>query len=164
MRATARGAGGLRGGHPVAPGHQLGCLRLRVLREAGEGRGGREERKGLTEATAADQQQAPVLSSYLLVHGAEVHGGGALAAVLPEAAAQDVQEGGPHVLVPQRVDDGVDEGVALGQNQAVLLVAQNLALVTAQAVQQQDHQAGRPAEDEAACPQGRGVGGKGHQN
>lgn len=83
---------------------------------------------------------------------------GDLAAVLAGAAAEDVQEGGPHVLVPQRVDDGVDQGVALGQHQAVLLVAQNLALVAAQTVQQQDHQARRPAEDEAACPQGGGEG------
>lgn len=91
-----------------------------------------------------------------MVHGAEVDG--APIGVLPGAAAQDVQEGGPHVLVPQRVDDGVGEGVALSQDQAVLLVAEHLTRDAAQAVQQQDHQARRPAEDEAACPE-REVGG-----
>lgn len=75
--------------------------------------------------------------------------------VLPGATAQDFQEGGPHVFVSERVDDGVDEGIALGQHQAVLLVAQHLALVTAQAVEEQDHQTRRPAEHKTACPKRR---------
>lgn len=82
----------------------------------------------------------------------------ALFLALPGAAAQDLQEGGPHVFVPERVDDGVEEGVALGQDQAVLLVAQHLTGVAAQAVQQQDHQARRPAEHEAACSREEGGG------
>lgn len=74
--------------------------------------------------------------------------------VPPGAAAQDLQEGGPHVLVSERVDDGVEEGVDLGQNQEVLLEAQHLTHVAAQAVQQQDHQARRPAQHKTACPEG----------
>lgn len=96
-------------------------------------------------------------SCYLLVQGVEVVGRGVLLVVLPGPAAQDLQEGGPHVFVPERVDDGVEEGVALGQNQAVLLVAQHLTQLAAQAVQQQDHQARRPAEHKTACPEGGGV-------
>lgn len=99
------------------------------------------------------------LSQYLLVHGVEVDGRGGMVPVLPGAAAQDFQEGGPHVFVSERVDDGVDEGIALGQHQAVLLIAQHLTLVTAQAVQEQDHQTRRPAEHETACQvqkEGRG--------
>lgn len=64
-------------------------------------------------------------------------------------------------MVSERVDDGVEEGVALGQNQEVLLEAQHLTHVAAQAVQQQDHQARRPAQHETACPEGKraGLGG-----
>ena len=95
------------------------------------------------------------LGQYLLLHAGEA-GRRLPAAVPPTREAQDALEGPPHVLVPEGVDDGVDEGVALGQHQAVLLVAEHLAAVAAQAVQQQHHQAGCPADHEAAC---KGVGG-----
>lgn len=84
-----------------------------------------------------------------------------LAAAPPEQAAQDLLEGPPHVFVPERVDDGVDERVALGQHQAVLLVAQHLAPLAAQAVEQQHDQARRPADHEAACRGGEEGGGQG---
>lgn len=96
------------------------------------------------------------LSQYLLVHGVEVDGRAGMVPVLPGATAQDFQKGGPHVFVSERVDDGVDEGIALGQHQAVLLIAQHLTPVTAQAVQEQDHQTRRPAEHETACPKRKG--------
>lgn len=86
-------------------------------------------------------------------------GGGAVAAAAAAAsedAAQDLLEGPPHVLVSETVDDGVDEGVALGQHQAVLLVAQHLALFAAEAVQQQNDQTRRPADHETACKNVRG--------
>lgn len=102
------------------------------------------------------------LGQYLLLQGVKVNLGDARVAAAPPAqAAQDLLEGPPHVLVPEGVDDGVDEGVALGQHQAVLLVAQHLALVAAQAVEQQHDQAGRPAEHEQAWREGR-EGDQGH--
>lgn len=101
------------------------------------------------------------LRQYLVLHGVKVNSRGALALLAPQVRAQDFLEGPPHVFVPEAVDDGVDEGVALGQHQAVLLVAQHLALVAAQTVQQQHHQAGRPAEHEAACCGDREGGGGG---
>lgn len=44
-------------------------------------------------------------------------------ALAPAAqAAQQLPEGFPHVFVPEAVDDWVDERIALGQHQEVLLV------------------------------------------
>lgn len=92
------------------------------------------------------------LRQYLVLQGVKVNSGAvAVAAASPEQAAQDLLEGPPHVVVPEGVDDGVDERVALGQHQAVLLVAQHLALVAAQAVEQQHHQAGSPADHKTTC-------------
>lgn len=92
------------------------------------------------------------LRQYLVLQGVKVNSGAvAVAAASPEQAAQDLLEGPPHVVVPEGVDDGVDEGVALGQHQAVLLVAQHLALVAAQAVEQQHHQARSPADHKTTC-------------
>lgn len=94
---------------------------------------------------------AVALRQYLVLHGVEVHPRAADVLLEPGVEeAEDLLEGPPHVAVSEGVDDGVDQGVALGQHQAVLLVAQHLALVAAQAVQQQHHQAGRPAQHEAA--------------
>lgn len=104
---------------------------------------------------------AVALGQYLLLQGVKINFRVAPVAAPPTAqAAKDFLEGIPHVLVPEGVDDGVDEGVALGQHQAVLLVAQHLALFAAQTVEQQHDQAGRPAHHEAACrgkPRGREI-------
>ncbi len=87
-----------------------------------------------------------------MLQGVKVNSRVALIVATPPAqAAQDILEGPPHVFVPEAVDDGIDEGVALGQHKAVLLVAQHLTRVTTQAVEQQHHQARRPAEHETAC-------------
>lgn len=75
-------------------------------------------------------------------------GGVGLVGSASAQAAQQILEGPPHVLVPERVDDGVDEGVALGQHQAVLLVSQHVALCAAQTVQEQKHQPGGPTQHE----------------
>lgn len=103
------------------------------------------------------------LRQYLVLHGVTVNSGGVLLFAAVPVQAQDVLEGRPHVFVPEAVDDGIDEGVALGQHQAVLLVAQHLALVAAQTVQQQHHQAGRPAEHKAACRGKDREGGEGRK-
>lgn len=101
------------------------------------------------------------LRQYLVLHGVEVHPRAADVFLEPGVEeAEDLLEGPPHVAVSEGVDDGVDQGVALGQHQAVLLVAQHLALLAAQAVQQQHHQGGRPAEHEAAWER-RGEQGRG---
>lgn len=63
------------------------------------------------------------LRQYLVLQGVKVNGAVAVASASPAQAAQDLLEGPPHVVVPEGVNDGVDEGVALGQHQAVLLVA-----------------------------------------
>ena len=99
------------------------------------------------------------LGQYLVLQGEAGHRLATAALVPPAQAAQDAPEGPAHVLVPEGVDDGVDEGVALGQHQAVLLVAEHLA-VAVQAVQQQHHQARRPADHKAACGRGAGTGGR----
>lgn len=49
--------------------------------------------------------------------------------------AENAFEGGPHVLVPKRVDNGVHQRVALGQNQAILLKLENVTLGTTETVQ-----------------------------
>lgn len=106
------------------------------------------------------------LRQYLVLQGVKVNFRDALVVATPSAqAAQDVPEGPPHVSVPEGVDDWIDEGVAFSQYQAVLLVAQHLAHVTAQTVEQQNHQAGRPAEHKTACRGGIEkvvVGGRGY--
>lgn len=95
------------------------------------------------------------LRQYLVLQGAKLNSRVALVvAATPAQAAQDLLEGAPHVFVPEGVDDGVDEGVALGQHQEVLLVEQHLALFTAQTVEQEHDEAGRPADHKTAC-QGR---------
>lgn len=95
------------------------------------------------------------LGQYLVLQGVKVNSGVVGFAVAPPAQeAQDLLEGPPHVVVPEGVDDGVDEGVALGQHQAVLLVAQHLALFAAQAVEQQNHQAGCPTDHKKTCWKG----------
>lgn len=92
------------------------------------------------------------LGQYLVLQRVKVNSRAArVVAVPPAQVAQDVPEGPPHLFVPEGVDDGIDKGVALGQHQAVLLVAQHLTLLTAQTVKQQHHQAGRPAEHKTAC-------------
>lgn len=91
------------------------------------------------------------LWEYLLLDGVEVHTR-ELARLLRTQTreAQDVFEGVAHVLVPVGVDDGVHEGVALGQHQEVLLVGQDFAGFT-QTVQEQQHQPRRPAHHETSC-------------
>lgn len=49
--------------------------------------------------------------------------------------AENAFVGGPHVLVPERVDDGVDQRVTLGQNQAVLFIFKNLTFTAAETIQ-----------------------------
>lgn len=101
------------------------------------------------------------LRQYLVVQGVKVDFREAfVAAVSPAQAAQDLLEGPPHVIVPEGVNDGVEEGVALCQHQEVLLVEQHLTLNTAQAVEQKHNQAGRPAEHKEACRGQRRKGGR----
>lgn len=104
------------------------------------------------------------LRQYLVLHGVKVNSRAAALLFVPRVKqAYDFLEGPPHVAVPEGVDDGIDQGVALGQDQAVLLIAQHLAVVTAQAVEQQHHQAGRPAQHKAACRAEDGRGGEGRK-
>lgn len=92
------------------------------------------------------------LGQYLVLQGVKLNSRlQVVVTVASPDAAHDSLEGFPHVFIPERVDDGVDKGVALRQHQAVLLIAQHSAPVTAQTVQQQHDQAGRPADHKAAC-------------
>lgn len=91
------------------------------------------------------------LRQYLVFHGAKLNSRVALLVpAAPARVAQDLLEGPPHVIVPEGVDDRVEEGVALGQHQEVLLVEQHVTF-TAQTVEQQQDQAGRPADHKTAC-------------
>lgn len=67
--------------------------------------------------------------------------------VLLPPAAQDLPEGGAHLLVAVRVDDGVHGRVELRQEQEKLLEGEDVA-AGAEDVQEEDDQAGRPADDE----------------
>lgn len=92
------------------------------------------------------------LRLYLVFQGAKLNSRIALLLAAPLAwVAQDLLEGPPHVIVPERVDDRVEEGVALGQHQEVLLVEQHHTLFTAHTVEQQQDQARRPADHKTAC-------------
>lgn len=51
--------------------------------------------------------------------------------VLSALAAEDLSEGGTHLLVPVGVDDGVHGRVELGKQKEKLLVSQNITLWTA---------------------------------
>lgn len=90
------------------------------------------------------------LRQYLVLQGAKVNSRGVLALSSPPTQAQELHEGPPHVLVPEAVDDGIDEGVALSQDQEVLFVEQHLTHVAVKAVEKQHHQAGRPADHKTA--------------
>ena len=67
--------------------------------------------------------------------------------VLLPLAAQDLPEGGAHLLVAVGVDDGVHGGVELGEEEEELLVGEDVAL-GAEDVEEEDDEAGRPADDE----------------
>lgn len=67
--------------------------------------------------------------------------------VLLPLAAQDLPEGGAHLLVAVGVDDGVHGRVELGEEQEELLVGEDVA-AGAEDVEEEDDQAGRPADDE----------------
>lgn len=77
--------------------------------------------------------------------------------VLLPLAAQDLPEGGAHLLVAVRVDDGVHGRVELGEKQEELFVGEDVA-VGAEDVEEEDDQAGRPADDEGTCGDTKGRG------
>lgn len=66
-------------------------------------------------------------------------------------AARHVLEGGPHLLVLVGVDAGVHDGVQHRQQQQPALQLHHVAGAAVEAVQQEDHQAGGPADHEGAC-------------
>lgn len=68
----------------------------------------------------------------------------------PDAAHQ-VLEGGPHFLVLVGVDAGVHDGVEHRQQQQPALQLHDVAGAAVEAVQQEHHQAGGPAEHEGTC-------------
>lgn len=69
---------------------------------------------------------------------------------VPDAARQ-VLEGGPHFLVLVGVDAGVHDGVQHGQQQQPALQLHDVAGAAVEPVQQEDHQAGGPADHKGAC-------------
>lgn len=69
----------------------------------------------------------------------------------PTQAAQDPLERPPHLVVPQGIDDGIDQRVALRYHQTELLVGVGVAGFPQQPVQQESHEARRPADHEGAC-------------
>lgn len=68
----------------------------------------------------------------------------------PDAARQ-VLEGGPHLLILVGVDAGVHDRVQHRQQQQPALQLHDVAGATVETVQQEDHQAGGPADHEGAC-------------
>lgn len=71
---------------------------------------------------------------------------GGAAGVLTALAAEDLPEGGAHLLVAVGVDDGVHGRVELGKQEEEFLVGQNITLWTAHIEKQQDQSRG-PADD-----------------
>lgn len=68
----------------------------------------------------------------------------------PDAARQ-VLEGGPHFLVLVGIDAGVHDGVEHRQQQQPALQLHDVTVAAVDAVQQENNQAGGPAEHEGAC-------------
>lgn len=56
---------------------------------------------------------------------------GGAAGVLTALAAEDLSEGGAHLLVPVGVDDGIHGRVELSEQKEEFLIGQNIALWTA---------------------------------
>lgn len=67
--------------------------------------------------------------------------------ILLPLAAQDLPEGGAHLLVAVRVDDGVHGWVELGEKQEELFKGKDIA-IGAEDVKEEDDQAGSPADYE----------------
>lgn len=89
---------------------------------------------------------------YLLLQGGKAGLRQAPPVAFPLAqTAQNRLEGLPHVAVSEAVDDGIDEGVALRQHQEVFLIVQHLTGYTVQTVEQQQNEAGCPADHKQAC-------------
>ena len=80
-------------------------------------------------------------------HGREA-GGPPLRVLLLREAAEHPLHGAVHVLVLVGVDDGVHDGVEQRQQQEPPLHVLHVAPRAVQAVEQQNHQARRPAHDE----------------
>lgn len=70
--------------------------------------------------------------------------------VLLPLTAQDLPEGGAHLLVAVGVDDGVHGRVELGEKQEELFIGEDVAVGT-EDVEKEDDQAGRPADDKRTC-------------
>ncbi len=66
--------------------------------------------------------------------------------VLLPLTAQDLPEGGAHLLVAVGVDDGVHGRVELGEEQEELFIGEDIA-VGAEDVKKEDDQAGGPADN-----------------
>lgn len=62
--------------------------------------------------------------------------------------AEDLPEGAAHLIVPIGVDNGVDEGIDLCQQEDILLQSQHIAALTSQPVQQEQHLSWSPADHE----------------
>ena len=67
--------------------------------------------------------------------------------VLLPLAAQDLPEGGAHLLITVGVDDGVHGGVELGEKEEELFIGEDVA-AGAEDVEKEDDQARGPADDE----------------
>lgn len=94
---------------------------------------------------------------YLLLQGGKASFRQAPPILVPLAqTAQNLLEGPPHVIVSEAVDDRIDKRVALRQHQDELLVDQHLTGHTLQTVEQQQNQAGCPADHEQACQERQG--------
>lgn len=74
-------------------------------------------------------------------------GGAPLRVLLLREAADHLLHGAVHVLILVGVDDGVHDGVEQRQQQEPLFHVLHAALPAVQAVEQQNHQARRPAHD-----------------
>lgn len=74
--------------------------------------------------------------------------------VLLPLTAQDLPEGGAHLLIAIGVDDGVHGRVELGEEQEELLVGEDVAAGT-EDVEEEDDQAWCPADDEGTWRGGR---------
>lgn len=62
--------------------------------------------------------------------------------------AEDLPEGAAHLIVPIGVDNGVDERIDLCQQEDILLHCQHIAALAGQAIQQEQHLAWSPADNE----------------
>lgn len=110
-----------------------------------------ENERGPNVSNGGIHREMPIERQRPTVSPIGFHSRGGVFGIPIADGAEDPPEGAPHLVVPIGINDGVDQGVDLSQQEDVFLHGQNVAALTTQPVQQQHHLPGGPTDQEGTC-------------